>query len=65
MLEKNIGKLDKSLRIFLGVFIIVLGYLNQSWWGAVGIIPILTAVISWCPFYVTMGISTIFKTKEP
>ena len=63
-MKKNVGKIDKSVRLLLGITIVVLGYLNNSWWGAIGIIPIFTALIGWCPLYVPMGLSTIFKTKE-
>ena len=58
------GKSDKTFRLILGSIIIVLGIFFQSWWGAIGIIPILTSVINWCPLYVPFGISTIFKQKN-
>lgn len=58
------GKSDKSFRLVLGIIIIVLGIYFQSWWGAIGIIPIVTSLINWCPLYVPFGISTIFKQKN-
>ncbi len=57
-MTKNVGSVDRLLRLVLGVAIIVLGFLYQSWWGAVGIVPILTAGIGWCPPYALLGIST-------
>jgi len=59
----NVGSADKVVRIIIGLVLIVLGFIFKSWWGAIGLIPIITALISWCPLYVPFGISTC-KTKE-
>ena len=59
----NIGKTDKIIRVILGVCLIAVGVYYQSWWGAVGIIPIFTAAIGWCPAYVPFGISSC-KTEK-
>jgi Inner membrane protein YgaP-like, transmembrane domain len=58
------GKSDKSIRLILGALIITFGIYFQSWWGVLGLIPILTSVINWCPLYASFGISTISKQKE-
>ena len=63
-MKANMGKGDKIFRMIFGAILIVLGLYFQSWWGAVGLIPIITSVISWCPFYVPFKISTISKQKE-
>lgn len=54
----NVGKLDRIARVVIGLAMIAAGYVFQSWWGAVGIIPIFTAFIRWCPAYVPLGISS-------
>jgi len=54
----NIGKVDRMIRIVLGVAIISVGMYFKSWWGAVGLIPLLTAAIRWCPAYIPFGFST-------
>ena len=54
----NVGKVDRVIRILLGVVIIVLGFVYHSWWGAIGIIPLFTAVVRWCPLYLPFGLST-------
>lgn len=59
----NVGNADKIIRIVLGLVILVVGYLNESWWGLVGIVPILTAFVGYCPAYSLFGIST--KSKVP
>jgi hypothetical protein len=62
--NKNMGKIDKSVRMVLGLIIIGGGIYYNSWWGAVGIIPLFTSIVSWCPAYLPFGISTISKSKE-
>jgi len=52
------GTADKTIRLILGVVIIVLGLYFQSWWGLVGLVPLLTSFLSFCPIYVPFGIST-------
>ncbi len=54
----NVGKADKAFRIIVGAVIILAGVYFQSWWGAVGAIPLITAVVGWCPAYIPFGIST-------
>ena len=62
-MKKNVGSIDRVLRIVIGVAIVGLGLYNQAWWGVLGIIPLFTASISSCPLYLPFGISTN-KTKE-
>jgi len=57
-MNSNVGKTDRIIRVILGLGIIAGGIYYQSWWGAIGIIPIFTATISWCPIYMPFGIST-------
>ncbi len=54
----NVGKTDKVIRIILGIAIGAIGYYYSSWWGLVGIIPILTVAVSWCPLYAVLGMGT-------
>jgi hypothetical protein len=63
-MKKNVGGTDKVIRIVLGLVIIALGLIYQSWWGLIGIVPLLTASINWCPVYVPMGISTNKSATE-
>ena len=57
-MKKNIGGFDQVLRLVLGLVIIALGILFQSWWGLLGIIPLFTGLIKRCPLYLPFGIST-------
>ncbi len=57
----NVGKADRIIRIVLGASMIAAGVYFQSWWGAIGAVPILTASIGWCPIYLPFGISSCKK----
>ena len=57
-MECNVGKTDRLLRIIAGMAIIAGGVYMQSWWGAIGIVPLFTGIIRWCPAYLPFGIST-------
>lgn len=59
----NVGSVDKVIRIILGLAILVIGYLNESWWGLVGLVPLITAFVGFCPAYSLIGVST--KNKVP
>ncbi len=63
-MKSNVGGIDKKIRIIAGISIIVAGAYFQSWWGAVGIIPIATALINWCPAYLPFGFSTCKTPKS-
>ena len=60
-MKKNMGRLDKTLRLVVGILILVVGYLYESWWGLIGLVPIMTSLTSFCPFYIPFKLSTIKK----
>ncbi len=57
----NVGKADRIARIVAGAAIIGAGAFFKSWWGAVGVVPVLTGLIRWCPAYIPLGIDTSGK----
>jgi len=54
----NVGGADRIIRIVVGVVIIGYGAMAGSWLGAIGLIPLLTGIFSFCPFYPLVGINT-------
>jgi len=54
----NVGTIDRGLRIFVGLAAIALGFVYQTWWGAIGLVPLVTAFIRWCPAYSIFGITS-------
>ena len=61
-MKSNVGGIDRILRLVVGLALVGWGVATQNWWGAVGIIPLFTAAIGWCPAYLPFGMSTC-KTK--
>ncbi|MBT3343487.1 MAG: DUF2892 domain-containing protein [Gemmatimonadetes bacterium] len=60
----NVGGIDRVVRVVAGIAIIVAGVVYQSWWGVIGIVPLGTAVFSWCPPYALLGISTCCASAD-
>lgn len=61
-MNPNVGGLDRIVRIIVGLAVIAAGFYYQSWWGAIGLIPLVTALIRWCPAYSITGCSTANKS---
>ena len=57
-MKQNVGTIERVIRAVIGVGIIAAGAFYQNWWGAIGAIPLVTAIIGWCPPYAMLGIST-------
>jgi len=63
-MKTNVGSIDRVLRVVLGLGLLVAGLVTQSWWGLIGIIPLGTAAIGWCPVYLPFGLSTCRRPKS-
>lgn len=60
-MTQNVGGIDRILRIVVGIALLVWGFVlsnPMNYWGAIGIVPLLTGLISWCPVYPILGFST-------
>lgn len=57
-MKKNVGGYDKFIRYFLAAMAFGIGYHYGSWWGLVGIVPLLTGYFNFCPLYRIFGWST-------
>jgi len=58
-MKKNIGTPDKWIRVIIGLFLISLVFWGpETLWGLIGIIPIATAFMNFCPLYSLFGLST-------
>ena len=63
-MKKNMGKADKMLRFIAGILLISLVFIGpQTPWGWIGLIPLLTSFVGWCPLYVPFKWSTIKGNK--
>ncbi|WP_201527344.1 DUF2892 domain-containing protein [Psychrobacter frigidicola] len=54
----NIGSTERMLRFITGVIIIGVGAYYQSWWGVIGLVPLLTGLFRFCPLYAMLGMNT-------
>lgn len=57
-MQCNVGTTDRILRVIMGIGIIGAGFYFQNWWGAIGIVPLVTATLRWCPAYLPFGLNT-------
>lgn len=58
-MTKNEGTIDRALRIIVGLILLSLVFIGpQTAWGWIGVIPLATGLIGWCPAYTLLGIRT-------
>jgi len=63
-MKKNIGSAERIVRIIAGLAILSLAFVGpQSAWAYLGIVPLATGVIGWCPPYALFGFSTCKNCK--
>ncbi|MBS1968869.1 MAG: DUF2892 domain-containing protein [Bdellovibrionales bacterium] len=61
----NVGNNDRLIRTVLGFLILGAGLYYESYWGLIGLIPLATAVLRWCPAYLPFHLSTADKKQAP
>lgn len=64
-MKANVGSIDRIVRIIAGLTLLGAGFHFKSWWGLVGFVPLLTAIIRFCPAYVPFGLSTCKTDAKP
>ena len=60
-MNKNAGTVDRAVRIFAGLVILSLYFVAEPayrWWTLLGLVPLLTGLLGWCPAYTLLGIRT-------
>lgn len=67
-MAKNVGGFDRILRVVAGVALLAWAFVPNlmdgtgatpiNMWGLVGIVPLFTALIGWCPAYLPFGLSS-------
>ncbi|PKD44930.1 YgaP family membrane protein [Rhodohalobacter barkolensis] len=58
ILKKNVGYLDSIIRVTLGALIVGAGLYFDSFWGFLGLIPVFSGAVSFCPVYRLLNIET-------
>ncbi|HHW58132.1 MAG TPA: DUF2892 domain-containing protein [Clostridia bacterium] len=65
-MKTNIGYTDKIIRYIIGIILLSMLLFvsgNAKYWGLLGLVPIITAAIGFCPLYTIFGINTAKKDK--
>ena len=58
-MKSNVGGIDRILRIVIGLVLIGLAATGTvGVWGWIGIVPLATAALGFCPLYTALGFST-------
>jgi hypothetical protein len=58
-MKQNVGGIDRIIRIALGILLIALAATGTvGWWGWIGVLPLVTGAIGWCPPYALFGFNT-------
>jgi hypothetical protein len=59
MFKTNEGTLDRALRVIAGIVLISLVFVGpQTPFGWIGVVPLLTGLVGWCPVYTLLGLNT-------
>ncbi len=59
MFSPNIGSLDRAVRAIAGIALIAAALLGDGMaWGWIGLVPLATAAVSFCPAYRMLGLNT-------
>jgi len=66
MLTSNEGSIDRIVRVVLGVILLSLVFVGpKTYWGLIGLIPLLTGAIGHCPLYRLTGPATRVSPGAP
>jgi hypothetical protein len=58
-MKANVGTLDRGVRVLAGLALIGLAATGTvGWWGWLGLVPLATGLVGWCPPYAMLGVST-------
>ncbi len=66
-MEANVGGIDRTIRIVLGIVLLSLFFVlegNARWWGLVGVGLLATGLFRFCPAYLPFGIRTCSTPKR-
>lgn len=64
-MKTNVGGIDKIIRIVAGIVLIALGIMGiGAPWTFIGIVPLATGLMGWCPAYLLIGANTCPLEKK-
>jgi len=63
-MTRNVGTIDRAVRIVVGLALVLLALTGTvGWWGWLGLVPLATGAVGWCPAYAPFGFSTCSTVK--
>ncbi len=66
-MKANVGSLDRAIRLIGGLALLSLLFILEGdlrWVGLIGIVPVLTALVRFCPLYTVLGLNTCPAAKS-
>jgi len=67
-MKPNVGTADRIVRVIVGLVLLSLVFIlegNARWLGLIGLVPLATAALGWCPAYLPFGMSTCKPAGKP
>jgi len=63
-MKTNVGGIDKIVRILAGIALIAWALMGGPVWAWIGVLPLATGLLGWCPAYTLFGMNTC-PLKKP
>jgi len=66
-MKANVGEIDKGIRIVAGLVLLALVFVLEGsarWWGLIGVVPLATGLMGYCPLYALLGINSCPMVKK-
>jgi hypothetical protein len=63
-MKPNIGRAERIVRVAVGVAVVSLAFVGpQTPWAYLGLLPLVSGLVGWCPPYALLGVSTVRASK--
>lgn len=63
-MKANVGGIDKVLRIVVGLALVAWAVMGGPVWAWIGVVPLASGLLGWCPAYTLLGIKTCPMKKD-
>ena len=63
-MKLNEGSLDRGIRVVGGLVLLSLVFVGpRTPWGWIGVLPLLTGIVGFCPAYTLFGMNTCARKR--
>ena len=63
-MKTNMGGIDRTLRIVVGLGLVAWALMGGPIWAWIGVVPVATGASGWCPAYLPFGLRTCSTKKQ-